>query len=67
MICFEILFTCLPFLCVIRFSISAWVSLIPEGQQWDNAVACIGETTAVVAKKMGMENVFFPANPGIEG
>lgn len=48
-------------------AVRAWVSLIPEGQQWDNAVACIGETTAVVAKKMGMENVFFPANPGIEG
>ncbi|KAH6764352.1 uroporphyrinogen-III synthase family protein [Perilla frutescens var. frutescens] len=48
-------------------AIRAWVSLIPEGQQWDNAVACIGETTALVAKKLGLKNTFFPANPGIEG
>ncbi|KAL1543242.1 uroporphyrinogen-III synthase [Salvia divinorum] len=48
-------------------ALRAWVSLIPEEQQWDNAVACIGETTALVAKKLGMKNIFFPANPGIEG
>ncbi|KAG6434605.1 hypothetical protein SASPL_106243 [Salvia splendens] len=48
-------------------ALRAWVSLIPEDQQWDNAVACIGETTALVAKKLGMKNIFFPANPGIEG
>ncbi|KAL0325636.1 UNVERIFIED_CONTAM: Uroporphyrinogen-III synthase, chloroplastic [Sesamum radiatum] len=46
---------------------NAWVSLIPEAQQWDNAVACIGETTAVAAKKLGLQNVYFPANPGLEG
>ncbi|XP_042045890.1 uroporphyrinogen-III synthase, chloroplastic-like [Salvia splendens] len=48
-------------------ALRAWVSLIPEEQQWDNAVACIGETTALVAKKLGMKNIFFPSNPGIEG
>ncbi|KAL2249655.1 UNVERIFIED_CONTAM: Uroporphyrinogen-III synthase, chloroplastic [Sesamum indicum] len=48
-------------------AIRAWVSLIPEAQQWDNAVACIGETTAVAAKKLGLRNVYFPANPGLEG
>ncbi|KAL0351969.1 UNVERIFIED_CONTAM: Uroporphyrinogen-III synthase, chloroplastic [Sesamum calycinum] len=48
-------------------AIRAWVSLIPEAQQWDNAVACIGETTAVAAKKLGLQNVYFPANPGLEG
>ncbi|XP_057793838.1 uroporphyrinogen-III synthase, chloroplastic [Salvia miltiorrhiza] len=48
-------------------AVRAWISLIPEGQQWDNAVACIGETTALVARKLGMKNIFFPANPGIEG
>ncbi|KAK6160733.1 hypothetical protein DH2020_004114 [Rehmannia glutinosa] len=45
----------------------AWISLIPESQQWDNAVACIGETSAVVAKKLGLRNVYFPESPGIEG
>ncbi|KAI3465400.1 hypothetical protein Pfo_022063 [Paulownia fortunei] len=48
-------------------AVRAWVSLIPEPQQWDNAVACIGETTALAAKKLGLRNVYFPANPGIEG
>ncbi|KAK4429043.1 Uroporphyrinogen-III synthase, chloroplastic [Sesamum alatum] len=48
-------------------AIRAWVSLIPESQQWDNAVACIGETTAIAAKKLGLRNVYFPANPGLEG
>ncbi|XP_051124277.1 uroporphyrinogen-III synthase, chloroplastic isoform X2 [Andrographis paniculata] len=48
-------------------AIRAWVSLIPDSQQWDNAVACIGETTAIAAKKLGLRNVYFPENPGIEG
>ncbi|KAG8389993.1 hypothetical protein BUALT_Bualt01G0037100 [Buddleja alternifolia] len=46
---------------------SAWVSLIPESQTWENAAACIGETTALAAKKLGLRNVYFPANPGLEG
>ncbi|KAL6493246.1 hypothetical protein OROGR_033005 [Orobanche gracilis] len=45
----------------------AWISLIPKPQQWDNAVACIGETTALAAKKLGLRNVYYPDNPGIEG
>ncbi|KAL6548824.1 hypothetical protein OROHE_008669 [Orobanche hederae] len=48
-------------------AICAWISLIPKPQQWDNAVACIGETTALAAKKLGLRNVFYPNNPGIEG
>ncbi|GER36349.1 uroporphyrinogen-III synthase family protein [Striga asiatica] len=48
-------------------AIRAWISLIPEPQRWDNAVACIGETTALAAKKLGLRNVYFPENPGIEG
>ncbi|CAA0809128.1 Uroporphyrinogen-III synthase- chloroplastic [Striga hermonthica] len=48
-------------------AIRAWVTLIPEPQRWDNAVACIGETTALAAKKLGLRNVYFPENPGIEG
>ncbi|KAI3460256.1 hypothetical protein Pfo_016919 [Paulownia fortunei] len=46
-------------------AIRAWVSLMP--QKWDNAAACIGETTALAAKKLGLRNVYFPANPGLEG
>ncbi|EPS68440.1 hypothetical protein M569_06329 [Genlisea aurea] len=48
-------------------AVRAWMSLIPESQRWDNAVACIGETTALAAKKLGLTNVFFPENPGLEG
>ncbi|GER53722.1 uroporphyrinogen-III synthase family protein [Striga asiatica] len=48
-------------------AIRAWISLIPEPQRWDNAVACIGGTTALAAKKLGLRNVYFPENPGIEG
>ncbi|KAK4481497.1 hypothetical protein RD792_012397, partial [Penstemon davidsonii] len=48
-------------------AVRAWISLIPESLQWDNAVACIGETTASAAKKMGLRNIYFPTNPGLEG
>ncbi|KAL3617940.1 hypothetical protein CASFOL_038261 [Castilleja foliolosa] len=48
-------------------AIRAWISLIPEPQKWDKAVACIGETTALAAKRLGLRNVYFPENPGIEG
>lgn len=49
------------------FCASAWVGLMPESQRWDNAAACIGETTALAAKKLGLRSVYFPANPGLEG
>ncbi|TQD97497.1 hypothetical protein C1H46_016898 [Malus baccata] len=48
-------------------AIRAWVGLIPESEQWSNSVACIGETTAKAAKKLGLTNVYYPANPGLEG
>ncbi|PIN19099.1 Uroporphyrinogen-III synthase [Handroanthus impetiginosus] len=48
-------------------AIRAWVSLIPESQKWDNATACIGETTALAAKKLGLRNVYFPEHPSLEG
>ncbi|KAL2520970.1 Uroporphyrinogen-III synthase [Forsythia ovata] len=48
-------------------AVRAWVSLIPKSQQWSNSVACIGETTALAAKNMGLRNVYFPTNPGLEG
>lgn len=46
---------------------SAWVNHISELEQWNNSVACIGETTAKAAKKLGLRNVYYPANPGLEG
>ncbi|ONI33686.1 hypothetical protein PRUPE_1G440800 [Prunus persica] len=48
-------------------AIRAWVNLISELEQWNNSVACIGETTAKAAKKLGLRNVYYPADPGLEG
>ncbi|TXG52360.1 hypothetical protein EZV62_021529 [Acer yangbiense] len=48
-------------------SVRAWVNLISESEQWSNSVACIGETTASAAKKLGLRNVYHPTHPGIEG
>ncbi|CAB4266410.1 unnamed protein product [Prunus armeniaca] len=48
-------------------AIRAWVNIISELEQWNNSVACIGETTAKAAKKLGLRNVYYPANPGLEG
>ncbi|XP_059637099.1 uroporphyrinogen-III synthase, chloroplastic isoform X2 [Cornus florida] len=44
-----------------------WVNLISESEQWGNSVACIGETTALAAKRLGLRNVYYPTNPGLEG
>ncbi|XP_065880877.1 uroporphyrinogen-III synthase, chloroplastic isoform X2 [Euphorbia lathyris] len=48
-------------------AVRAWINLISESEQWNNSVACIGETTASAAKKLGLKNVYFPACPGFEG
>ncbi|WOL03810.1 uroporphyrinogen-III synthase, chloroplastic [Canna indica] len=48
-------------------AIRAWVNLIPESENWDNSVACIGETTGIAAKRFGLKNVYYPKNPGLEG
>ncbi|KAK9023263.1 hypothetical protein V6N11_003488 [Hibiscus sabdariffa] len=45
----------------------AWVNLISEPGSWSNAVACIGETTASAAKRLGLRNVYFPMQPGLDG
>ncbi|CAL9203790.1 unnamed protein product, partial [Musa hybrid cultivar] len=45
----------------------AWVKLIREPENWDNSVACIGETTGLAAKRLGLKNVYYPKNPGLEG
>ncbi|KAF2324414.1 hypothetical protein GH714_013789 [Hevea brasiliensis] len=48
-------------------AVRAWFNLISESKQWNNSVACIGETTASAAKSLGLKNVYFPTHPGFEG
>ncbi|RWW24117.1 hypothetical protein GW17_00011608 [Ensete ventricosum] len=48
-------------------AVRAWVKLIREPENWDNSVACIGETTGLAAKRLGLKNVYYPKNPGLEG
>ncbi|GLT92233.1 hypothetical protein SLE2022_100810 [Rubroshorea leprosula] len=48
-------------------AIRAWANLISEVDQWRNSVACIGETTASAAKRLGLKNVYYPTQPGLEG
>ncbi|PSS31403.1 Uroporphyrinogen-III synthase [Actinidia chinensis var. chinensis] len=48
-------------------AIRAWVNLISDSEHLDNSVACIGETTALAAKRLGLRNVYHPTNPGLEG
>lgn len=45
----------------------AWVNLIPDFERWKNSVACIGETTASAAKRLGLTNVYYPTCPGLDG
>ncbi|KAF7139878.1 hypothetical protein RHSIM_Rhsim06G0046600 [Rhododendron simsii] len=47
-------------------AIRAWVNLISD-EHWGNSVACIGGTTASAAKRLGLRNVYFPENPGLDG
>ncbi|CAI9281569.1 unnamed protein product [Lactuca saligna] len=46
---------------------SAWVDLLPEPHTWEGSVACFGETTASVARKLGLTNVYHPSTPGLHG
>ncbi|KAL4281386.1 hypothetical protein GQ457_03G039320 [Hibiscus cannabinus] len=48
-------------------AVRAWVNLISEPDSWSNAVSCIGETTASAAKRLGLRNVYFPVQPGLDG
>ncbi|XP_020218441.1 uroporphyrinogen-III synthase, chloroplastic [Cajanus cajan] len=47
-------------------SIRAWKNLLSDSE-WNNSVACIGETTATMARSLGFANVYHPKQPGIEG
>lgn len=48
-------------------AVRAWVNLISESECWDGSVACIGETTASAAKRLGVRSVYYPTNPGLQG
>ncbi|KAI3684761.1 hypothetical protein L6452_33987 [Arctium lappa] len=48
-------------------AIRAWVNLLSESERWGGSVACIGETTASAAKRLGLRNVYYPSNPGLQG
>uniref|UniRef100_A0A803N3Z6 Uroporphyrinogen-III synthase n=1 Tax=Chenopodium quinoa TaxID=63459 RepID=A0A803N3Z6_CHEQI len=48
-------------------AVRAWVKFIPSVGKWNNAVACIGETTGLAAKNLGLENIYYPLNPGLDG
>ncbi|KAI3513140.1 hypothetical protein L1887_20466 [Cichorium endivia] len=59
---------CAPVVAVASPSaIRAWVNLISVSERWHGSVACIGETTASAAKRMGLRNVYYPSNPGLHG
>ncbi|XP_028802948.1 uroporphyrinogen-III synthase, chloroplastic [Neltuma alba] len=47
-------------------AIRAWRNLVSKSG-WTGSVACIGETTAAVAKTLGFEQVYYPSKPGLEG
>uniref|UniRef100_A0A1J3D1F8 Uroporphyrinogen-III synthase n=1 Tax=Noccaea caerulescens TaxID=107243 RepID=A0A1J3D1F8_NOCCA len=48
-------------------AVRAWLNLIQNAEQWSNYVACIGETTASAARRLGLKNVYHPDQPGLEG
>ncbi|KAG1330730.1 Uroporphyrinogen-III synthase, chloroplastic [Cocos nucifera] len=48
-------------------AVRAWINIISKLEDWDNSVACIGETSALAAKNLGLKNVYYPTNPGLEG
>lgn len=47
-------------------AVRAWVDLI-DISTWSGAAACIGQTSAIAAKKAGFTRIFYPDNPGIDG
>ncbi|KAI7737499.1 hypothetical protein M8C21_020984 [Ambrosia artemisiifolia] len=48
-------------------AIRAWVDLLPEPDNWSGSIACIGETTASAARKLGLRNIYYPSNPSLQG
>ncbi|XP_024969472.1 uroporphyrinogen-III synthase, chloroplastic isoform X1 [Cynara cardunculus var. scolymus] len=48
-------------------AVRAWVNLLPEPENWSGSVACIGETTASAARKLGFRSVYHPSSPCLQG
>ncbi|CAD6209897.1 unnamed protein product [Miscanthus lutarioriparius] len=48
-------------------ALRAWLNLISKVDNWNNSIACIGETTASAAKKLGLKSIYYPTTPGLEG
>ncbi|KAI3807240.1 hypothetical protein L1987_23165 [Smallanthus sonchifolius] len=48
-------------------AIRSWVNLVSGSDWWCGSVACIGETTASAAIRMGLRNVYYPSRPGPQG
>ncbi|XP_023642601.1 uroporphyrinogen-III synthase, chloroplastic isoform X2 [Capsella rubella] len=48
-------------------AVRAWLNLIQNEEQWSKFAACIGETTASAARRLGLKNVYYPEKPGLEG
>ncbi|KAI3522112.1 hypothetical protein L1887_11591 [Cichorium endivia] len=48
-------------------AVRAWVNLLPEPENWNGSIACIGETTASAARKLGLTSVYHPSSPGLQG
>nr|XP_043618117.1 uroporphyrinogen-III synthase, chloroplastic isoform X2 [Erigeron canadensis] len=48
-------------------AIRAWVNLLSEPENWAGSVACIGETTASAARKLGLRSIYHPSSPGLQG
>ncbi|EAZ25856.1 hypothetical protein OsJ_09696 [Oryza sativa Japonica Group] len=48
-------------------ALRAWLNLASQVDNWGNAIACIGETTASAAKKFGLKSIYYPTTPGLDG
>ncbi|PUZ47829.1 hypothetical protein GQ55_7G197500 [Panicum hallii var. hallii] len=48
-------------------ALRAWLKLISKVDNWNNSIACIGETTGSAAKKLGLKSIYYPTTPGLEG
>lgn len=48
-------------------AVKAWMELVAEPKNWNGAAACIGSTSANAARKAGLQKVYHPESPGIEG
>ncbi|KAG0610787.1 hypothetical protein M758_7G091300 [Ceratodon purpureus] len=48
-------------------AVKAWMELVAGPRNWDGAAACIGSTSANAASRAGLQKIYHPESPGIEG